>query len=37
MNIVLAQNNEQEQPYLEKHKIDTLYKDTTERPNCTKG
>ncbi len=36
MNLVPAQNNEQLQTYLEKHKIDTLYKDATERPIARK-
>lgn len=32
MNLMPTQNNEELQAYLEKHKIDTLYKDATERP-----
>ena len=36
MSLVPAQNNEQLQTYLEKHKIDTLYKDATERPIARK-
>jgi|JI7StandDraft_1071085.scaffolds.fasta_scaffold198796_2 hypothetical protein len=36
MNLIPAQNNEQLQIYLEKHKINTLYKDATERPIARK-
>jgi len=36
MNLVPAKNNEELQSYLVKHKIDTLYKDATERPIARK-
>jgi len=36
MNLIPAQNNEELQVYLEKHKNDTLYQDATERPIARK-
>jgi hypothetical protein len=36
MNLIPTENNEQLQSYLEKHKIDTLYQDATERPIARK-
>jgi hypothetical protein len=36
MGLVPAQSNEELQIYLEKHKINTLYKDATERPIARK-
>lgn len=36
MDLILAQNNEELQMYLEKHKINTPYKDTTKRPIARK-
>jgi hypothetical protein len=36
MGLVPAQNNEELQIYLETHKVDTLYKDATERPIARK-
>lgn len=36
MGIVPAQNNEELQTYLEKHNIENLYKDATERPIARK-
>lgn len=36
MGLMPAQNNEELQMYLEKHKISTLYKDATERPIARK-